>query len=293
MNLDQSNSSADKSDETARDRIRRLQREWATNRGLSVDARGYVSDYRKNLRVNLSPRALKAFSQGADSELRDGPNDSPAKMRALHSSSALAVNVFDYWVTRDASPLLGTLGIEGTVASMEFETPLKTGFGGIPPHLDVLFRLDGGRLVGVEAKYTEWMSKKSKQPEKLIPYFHVDGTSFWSRAGLDGAHTLAKSIVDKRTVFEVLDVPQLLKHILGLRVAAVGKPWSLLYVYYAGAGEIAELHATEIQKFTDAVGAAAGFTALSYQTVFASLAEVPGNIDQAYMAYVRERYFTP
>ena len=30
-------------------------------------------------------------------------------MRALHSSSALAVSLFDYWTDRDESPLLPTL----------------------------------------------------------------------------------------------------------------------------------------------------------------------------------------
>ena len=33
-------------------------------------------------------------------------------MRALHSSSALAVNFFDYWTNKDKSPLLSALGID-------------------------------------------------------------------------------------------------------------------------------------------------------------------------------------
>ena len=33
-------------------------------------------------------------------------------MRALHSSSALAVNFFDYWTDRDKTPILSALGID-------------------------------------------------------------------------------------------------------------------------------------------------------------------------------------
>lgn len=277
--------------ETARDRIRRLQREWAEQRGLAVDALGYLPDYASNLRAPFSPKALKAFSTGAGSELEDSAKGGPAKMRALHSSAALAANVFDYFSDRDAQPLASALGVSGRPTAIDFEVPLSTGSGGIPPHLDLVIRLQGGGLAGIEAKFTEWMVKKSKQAEKLSPYVSVDGkSSYWSRAELPSAHKLVKMILGTPDTFQVLDVPQLLKHALGLKRAARGKAWSLIYLYYEGGGEIAERHDSELAQFSAAVGAELHFSALTYQSVISDLVREPSALDPAYVAYLRERY---
>lgn len=278
-------------DETGRDRIRRLQREWAEARGLAVDAKDNLADYRQNLRTALSKRAVDAFRISATAELVDSANGGPAKMRALYSSSALAANLFDYWSSRDAGPLLRALHIDGTPTSLEFEAPLRTGYA-TPPQLDVLIRLSGGGLVGIESKFTDWMTKKSKQAEKLSPYFQVDGSSsYWSRAGLAASHKLAKSILDTPDRFEVLDVPQLLKHALGLHKAAGQKPWRLVYVYYAGSGAIATSHDDELARFTAAVGTEVHFSSMTYQALVASLVNAPSDVDAEYVAYLRERYF--
>lgn len=278
-------------DETGRDRIRRLQRQWAEARGLAVDAKDNLADYRQNLRTSLSKRAVDAFSIGATAELVDSANGGAAKMRALYSSSALAVNVFDYWLSHDAGVLLRALRVDGKPMSLEFEAPLRTGYG-TPPQLDVLIRLSGGGLVGIESKFTDWMTKKSKQAEKLSPYFQVDGSSsYWSRAGLAASHQLAKSILDKPDTFQVLEVPQLLKYALGLQKAAGQKPWSLLYLYYAGSGEIAQMHEDELARFAATVGTEVHFSSMTYQSLFASLASMPSDVDPTYVAYLHERYF--
>ena len=278
-------------DETGRDRIRRLQRQWAEARGLAVDAKDNLADYRQNLRTSLSKRAVDAFSIGATAELVDSANGGPAKMRALYSSSALAVNVFDYWLSHDAGVLLRALRGDGKPMSLEFEAPLRTGYG-TPPQLDVLIRLSGGGLVGIESKFTDWMTKKSKQAEKLSPYFQVDGSSsYWSRAGLAASHQLAKSILDRPDTFEVLEVPQLLKHALGLHKAAGQKSWRLIYLYYAGSGDIAQTHDDELARFMAAVGNEVHFSVMTYQALFASIESMPNDVDHEYVAYLRERYF--
>ncbi len=278
-------------DETGRDRIRRLQREWAEARGLAVDAKDNLADYRQNLRTSLSKRAVDAFSIGATAELVDSANGGPAKMRALYSSAALAVNVFDYWLSHDADPLLRALRVNGKPMSLEFEAPLRTGYG-TPPQLDVLIRLSGGGLVGIESKFTDWMTKKSKQAEKLSPYFQVDGSSsYWSRAGLAASHQLAKSILHTPDTYQVLEVPQLLKHALGLHKAAGQKPWSLLYLYFAGSGDIARTHDDELARFTAAVGHEVHCSVMTYQALFASIERMPSDVDPEYVAYLRERYF--
>ena len=84
---------------TEQDIIKDVQRAWAESNGKHFDARGYVYDVQDNFRKALSTRARDAFGDGAGSELK-------GKMKALHSSSALAANFFDYWtdIDRDKTP---------------------------------------------------------------------------------------------------------------------------------------------------------------------------------------------
>jgi hypothetical protein len=74
-------------------------------------------------------------------------------MRALHSSSALTVNVFDTWVDRNASPLLSALNVEPGEVDVRFEEQYPTGLPGNPPNLDVVLRRPGGHLIAIESKF--------------------------------------------------------------------------------------------------------------------------------------------
>ena len=85
--------------------IRDQQMAWAGSKGLSFNSRGYVYELEANLREPLSAHARSAFGRGAGSELQ-------SHMKALHSSSALVANFFDYWTDRDKAPLLSALGID-------------------------------------------------------------------------------------------------------------------------------------------------------------------------------------
>jgi len=77
------------------------QTEWAKNRGLdligSQENRGrlaYTTDLDSNLFQPLLPEVHTSFSTGDGGEL--GSFGLPGKMQAIHSSSALGVNVFQY-----------------------------------------------------------------------------------------------------------------------------------------------------------------------------------------------------
>ena len=127
--------------------VRKAQRQWARSMGIWFDSSGYVRDIQDNLCQPLSPHAHRCFARGAGSELR-------GHMRALHSSSALAANLFDYWTERDKSPLLAALGVDAKgETSLDFEARFPTGLGGTPPHLDVAMRRSTGFVVAVEAKF--------------------------------------------------------------------------------------------------------------------------------------------
>ena len=74
--------------------------QWAMNRDIlligSKVTRGrpaHTLDLRKNLFEPLNSDIRKSFEQGDGNEI----NGNPCKMQAVHSSSALGVNVFQYW----------------------------------------------------------------------------------------------------------------------------------------------------------------------------------------------------
>src|SRR5438046_2678348 len=84
------------------------QRSWAQSRALETDSNGYLAEWSQNLYQPLSARAERAFRRGGGSELLSGAARR-AKMSALHSSAALAVNVFDYWSEGASGPLVAAL----------------------------------------------------------------------------------------------------------------------------------------------------------------------------------------
>jgi hypothetical protein len=85
------------------DYIIEKQVQWALNHGLeligSKGERGrptYTRELDQNLFLSLSPLAREQFENGDGNEI-NGETSNPAKMQALHSSSALGVNIFQYW----------------------------------------------------------------------------------------------------------------------------------------------------------------------------------------------------
>ena len=72
--------------------IRAHQKSWAAANSIEIDDDGYARQISDNFFCPLDEDTHKDFKQGDGDELgRDGKR---GKMAALHSSSALAVNVF-------------------------------------------------------------------------------------------------------------------------------------------------------------------------------------------------------
>lgn len=216
-------------------------------------------------------------------------------MRALHSSSALVVNFFDYWTDRDKAPILSALGIdpEGG-ASLKFEAQFPTGLGGTPPHLDVAITNSIGHVVGVEAKFTEHLKRSTKGKSGFKAAYFPNSRKLWSKKGLPACQTLAEELWNGqlrggRQRFEYLDPWQLLKHALGL-AKRMGNRFSLYYLYYDCVGEEQEAHRQEIDCFGKWVGDEIKFRALTYQEVFERLRN-SGQADAGYLNYLESRYF--
>ena len=214
-------------------------------------------------------------------------------MKALHSSSTLVANFFDYWTDRDKNSLLSALEIDTCNAeSLEFEAKFPTGLGGTPPHLDVAITLSSGAVIGIESKFTEHMGRSTKDKSKFEPSYFPHSGGLWARVGLTECQGLAEELHNGQHKFEYLDPWQLLKHALGL-ATQLHDQFSLYYLYYDYPGERSETHNREIWSFASRVGEEIPFKAVSYQEVFGRLsafhqtdAEYPD-----YIHYLGTRYF--
>ena len=264
------------------------QQKWALEAGLEPDSRGYLRSYELNLFRPLKERSRQAFDKGSGSELRD-TSRYPAKMRAAHSSSALAVNVFDSWVGKDTGPLDNALSLDSGTVNIRFEEQYPTGLPGNSPNLDVVLLRTDGFVIGIESKFTEWLTPKSaSRPPFKEKYFPL-GTGVWDKVGLINTQRLAASIYSKAVTFRHLDAPQLIKHALGL-ATHLGTKFRLFYIYYDCSGDEAAVHKSEIAAFSERVREELGFQAMSYQELFSRLyksADAP--VD--YLDYLRLRYF--
>ena len=216
-------------------------------------------------------------------------------MKALHSSSALAANFFDYWTERDKTPLLAAFGMLAEVGvSLDFESRFPTGLGGTPPHLDMVFTLAGRFVVGIEAKFTEHLKRSTRGKSAFTDAYFPSSGGLWAAKGLTGCQALAEELraeelVGGRQRFEYLDPRQLLKHALGLATCK-GTGFSLCYLYYDWPGDRPRTHRRETALFEERVGNEIGFKAFTYQEVFQRL-RVSEQADFNYLDYLGERYF--
>ena len=270
-------------------RLVEKQRVWAAQAGSRVDAQGYLSSIAENLFQPLSARAQRAFSAGSGSELLD-TRLRPAKMKALHSSAALAVNVFDYWSDRNPDILMHALRLDPKPASLEFEAQFPTGLGGNPPNLDVAVRYDDGVVIGLESKFSEWLTPQPPNKELFKSKYFPESVGLWSARGLPACQALATELQAGRAHFRYLDVAQLLKHALGLATQHEGK-FGLNYVFYELAGPESLAHRAEVDRFQGLVGNDFRFRWNSYQDIYKLLSQAVGQEHIAYTTYLGQRYF--
>jgi hypothetical protein len=275
--------------ESPRARLLAQQRAWAASKSLPVDERGYLVEPLANLREPLSRRTYKAFDEADGAELRNGPLR-PSKMRALHSSSALAANFFDYWSERNTAQLLAALGVAGTALSLEFERKLPTGLDGNPPNLDLFIELTSGTVVGIESKFSEWLKPRSRRRPCFKPKYFPKDQSLWSDVGLPSAQSLAEALRDGTEYFRYFDAAQLLKHALGLAKIGPGRV-SLNYVYFDITGSHQLEHHRELIRITARVGDEHGLRTRTNQQLFIRLNDLVSDLDVGYLRYLRDRYF--
>jgi len=264
------------------------QRAWACQQGIRYDKDGYTLRLVDNLYCPLSPATLEEFKHGRGDEL--GSSENRGKMQALHSSSALVANVFEYWRNRNIAFIAEACGASSGISKMRFEATYPTPLGGIPPHLDIEFTGTHVRSLVVESKFTEIYRRHTRRRIKRV---YISRPLLWSR--LPNCEALAKLIYDEQkgqTSFEYLDAPQLLKHILGLNYETrfKEKGFTFLYLWYEIPSLKADKHRSKIESFKKAIGQDIDFQVLTYQELFQRIRGIPG-IDQSYISYLGVRYF--
>jgi len=169
---------------------------------------------------NLVPGVeLKHF----EDDLRRGAGDElRMKFCAIHSSAALAVNVFAHF--KEYPDRLRVLG-QRDFLPPEFERKCPTGLGGTPPNLDVWLESET-QVVAIESKLTEYLTPKKAK--------YVNS---YKRSKLPFAETCWWEVLEesKTAGKRYLDVAQLVKHYLGLirhSKTAGSKTVTLFYVFW-------------------------------------------------------------
>lgn len=288
---------------SGRDYIISKQIEWAKNRGIPLTgkkgARGrqaYTLTLAQNLFEPLAPENRAQIGAGNGQELVGAPG-SPAKMQALHSSSALGVNIFQYWQQRglldEAAAACGFCRKGSQVTeSLVFEdkVPIRSYFSA-PPNIDVVFHNNASspyQLFAVECKFSESYGSRHHDGMGSV---YLREKALWE--GLPALAALAREISPEDSRYAYLHAAQLIKHILGLREAVKGtrKKFRLLYLWYDVLGKEGGDHRAEVADFTE-VARADGipFHAMTYQELIIKLAKGHRSEHPAFIAYLTDRY---
>lgn len=248
---------------------------------IALDAKGYAADFRDTLLTLVVPEDFEAELSAGDG------NELQTKFRAVHSSSALAVNCFAPFRHRMDDLILP---IEGPFEPLRFEQKCPTGLrGGRAPNLDVLL-MGPGRVVGIESKLTEHLathrasfspaySQQIRDERREQGYFHE-----------------MLRLMDAPDSYARLDAAQLIKHAFGLARAAADRPATLLYLFWEPANpgdhQIFAEHRQEVADFGARVaGATPAFSAMSYRELWDNWHDArPASWLAAHLDELRSRY---
>jgi len=284
----------------ATEQIIAKQIEWARNKGLqligSAGDRGrkvYTIRISENLLQPLNVKSREEFESGDGGELK-GNAGQPAKIQALHSSSALGINIFDYWrEASDFSLLFAACGLSRSGSQLSGEIKFEQKFKiddrfKYAPNLDVVFypsNIKKSRIFAIECKFTEAYSSR-RHGGLDQKYFTND--SVWGN--LLATKNLAQEISPEDSRFSYLHAAQLIKHILGLNRQFGHSRYRLLYLWYDALGESGFKHRQEVEKFADIIRSdGVLFHATTYQELIVCLAQYREQ-HKKYVSYLTERY---
>ena len=278
------------------DYIKTRQKLWARKTGISLQGskieRGdpiYTMRLEDNLFQNISDVTKKEIEQGDGNELGDGIN--PGKMQALHSSSVLGINVFEYWKSnkrfRTIAKALGisTIGIDFIQFEEKYEVFKNAKKS---PNIDVNIHYAKNHLIGIECKFTEpfqFMNQNSGLKEKYIKDFE-----YWG--AFPCLRELALQISPRDDTFEYLHCAQLIKHVLGMYTQKQDKSkFSLMYIFQPAYFENNQKYQDELKILEKALVAdGVKFSFVPWQDLIRKLNDYVEDADRKYIEYLVERY---
>lgn len=280
---------------TAFDYILSKQIQWANNHNIKlIGSKGnrgrlaYAKTIEENLFEPLLPEVRNSFNEGDGNELS-------GKMHAVHSSSALSVNIFQYWLRiRQVPEITYACGLckknnrhpENIKFESKFSISQQFRFS---PNIDVVIENSSKspfRVYAIECKFSE---AYSSQGHSGIDPKYLKLERVWN--DLPNLHDFAKSISPRDTIFKYLHPAQLVKHILGLKEKYGKNKFRLLYLWYDCLGDEGATHRNEINNFADVATADdIYFHSLSYQELIIKLSTEFREAHENYMNYISSRY---
>jgi len=271
---------------------------WARNKNIKlVGSKGergrpvYTAELKDNLFQPLGLSVKADFESGDGGEL----SGRPSKMCALHSSSALGVNIFQYWLKAKQVPAItSACGFcnksNESSRNIRFEQkyPISNSFR-FSPNMDVAIENSSASryaVFAIECKFSEAYSSHGHSGLKAK---YLELREIWD--GLPHLRSFAESISPQDKGFEHLHPAQLVKHILGLTRTFGRNKFRLLYLWYDCLGREGAKHRDEIGEFTSvAKKDGIPFHALSYQELIIRLSGQFESEHRSYIKYISERY---
>ena len=282
----------------AREYILSKQIQWAyRNNIVLIGSKGnrgrkaYTQKLDDNLFEPLMIKVRKSLEKADGGEL----SGNPCKMQAVHSSSALGVNVFQYWKKINQVPAIaaacrfcntGNTSSQGI--NFEAKYPISEKFLR-SPNIDVVINNSPEsrfKVFAIECKFSE--AYYSRTHSGVSPKY-IKLNKVWN--DMPNLLKLAKTISPDDNRFTRLHPAQLIKHVLGLKEAFGKNKFRLLYLWYDTIGPESAKHHKEIEEFikitkTDGIY----FHAMSYQDLIIKLAKKYQNTHRDYIDYISGRY---
>jgi len=274
--------------------------EWAKNQNINLigsqGARGrkiYTTSIEENLFQPLNQQTREELIEGDGSEL-NGRTNHPAKIQALNSSSALGINIFDYWRNfSDISIIVSACGLTRSDNQITGKIQFEQKFSiddrfQYAPNLDVVIYPDNPKTIkayGVECKFTEPYSSRGHGG---LDEKYLENQEIWQK--LSNTKSLAQKIspIDSESIY--LHTAQLIKHILGLNRKFGRGAFRLLYLWYDVLGEPGYRHNQEIERFSEVVRLdGIKFHSITYQELIINLAKHRAG-HEMYIRYLTDRY---
>jgi len=292
---------------TALEFIKSKQQNWASRKGFklvggTIPDRGeknYLYSLTDNLFERLSKENLDCYNSGDGNETKDS-RTRLAKMKALHSSSAIVVNLFQYWQNKDVYPIvyacklcskypskIGNIDKPTNKIKFEEKFEISNDKSLFPrtPNIDIVIDDFQSQIYAIESKFIEPYRKNHSG----ISQRYIDNVSFWN--GLSNLYELAKEICPDNNKFHYLDAAQLIKHILGLKKNYNKNGFHLLYLWYDVIGQDGFEHRKEIEQFAEiAKRDNIKFSQITYQEVIMKLTQEFYLGNENYCDYLTDRY---